>query len=142
MLTDAGEGRSHFGSSHFGSSHFWCKKAFRRYSLCAAFDMAIKHPATLHEFKQMLTDAGEGLVLVDFTATWCGPCQRIAPFFAKLADDNPTVVFAKVDVDANEETAKAYDVSSMPTFKAFRNGAEVGNLTGASEEGLKGLLEK
>merc|ERR1712230_83825 len=71
-------------------------------------------------FDQCLADAGDKLVVVDFTATWCGPCQRIAPVFAKLAEEMPDVVFVKVDVDENDETASACGIQSMPTFQFYK----------------------
>ena len=82
-------------------------------------------------------DAGDKLVVVDFTATWCGPCQRIAPEFAKMAEDNPDCVFVKVDVDENEDVAQEQGVSAMPTFMYFKNGKKVDELVGASIDQLK-----
>merc|ERR1712219_59997 len=63
----------------------------------------VKQLATKEEFDACLKDAGDKLVVVDFTATWCGPCQRIAPEFSKMSDEMPDVVFVKVDVDDNED---------------------------------------
>ena len=60
--------------------------------------------------------AGDKLVVVDFTATWCGPCQMIGPKFAAMADEFPDVQFVKVDVDENDETAAACGIEAMPTF--------------------------
>ncbi|GAA6068708.1 thioredoxin-like, partial [Tachysurus ichikawai] len=62
-------------------------------------------------FDKALDDAGDKLVVVDFTATWCGPCQGIAPFFKQLSEsaDNANVVFLKVDVDDAQVFAKAFD---------------------------------
>ena len=81
-------------------------------------------------------------VLVDFYATWCGPCQRIAPVFVKLAEDMPDVVFVKVDVDDAEEIAASQAVSAMPTFKFYKGGAKIDELVGANAEKLKALCAK
>ena len=61
------------------------------------------------------------LTIVDFTATWCGPCRIIGPKFDTLSKQHPECNFYKVDVDAGEEIAQEYDIQCMPTFKFFRN---------------------
>jgi thiol-disulfide isomerase/thioredoxin len=62
----------------------------------------VKEAKTKAEFDAELVSAGGKLVVVDFTATWCGPCQRIKPEFEKMSTEFTNVVFLKVDVDANE----------------------------------------
>ena len=84
--------------------------------------------------------AKDTLTVVDFTATWCGPCQRIAPVFAKLAEEMPDIVFVKVDVDENEETAGACGISCMPTFQFYKGGEKVHEFSGASEEKIREAL--
>ena len=98
--------------------------------------------ATKADFDKCLTDAGDKLVVVDFTATWCGPCQRIAPVFAKLAEEMPDIVFVKVDVDENEETAGACGIQAMPTFQFYKTGAKAHEFSGASEEKIREAIEK
>lgn len=98
--------------------------------------------ATLEDFNATLEKAGDKLVVVDFTATWCGPCQRIAPIFQKLADENPNVVFIKVDVDENEETAAAYGISAMPTFIFIKNKEKLETMEGANVDKLTSLVQK
>jgi thiol:disulfide interchange protein len=73
---------------------------------CTVEKGSIGHPKTLGEFKNVLRDAGSKLVVVDFTATWCGPCQRIKPAFKSIAASNTDCVFIAVDVDENDETAR------------------------------------
>merc|ERR1712227_224938 len=83
------------------------------------------------------------LVVVDFTASWCPPCQRIAPIFEAMATefaDSATLV--KVDVDKNAETAEAVGISCMPTFLIFKDGEQVDKLEGASEQGIRDLIAK
>jgi thioredoxin len=86
------------------------------------------------------TDAGDKLVVVDFTATWCGPCQRIAPLFAQLAEENQEVVFVKVDVDDNDAVAALCGISAMPTFHFMKGGKKVQEMVGADPQKLRDLV--
>ena len=70
-------------------------------------------------------------VVIDFFATWCGPCKRIAPAFEELSKNFQSVTFLKVDVDESEEIASKYNVESLPTFVFLKNGVEVNRIEGA-----------
>merc|ERR1719498_398433 len=95
----------------------------------------VKMLATKAEFDE--TIKSDKLVVVDFTASWCGPCQRIAPVFAKLQEEMPDIVFVKVDVDENEETAGACNIQAMPTFQFYKDGKKVHEFSGASEDKIR-----
>ena len=77
-------------------------------------------------------------VIIDFTATWCGPCQRIAPFFEELSTKYPSVTFVKVDVDENQETAAACGINCMPTFQFYKNGAKAFEMQGPTHREGRG----
>ena len=100
----------------------------------------MKEVKTLEEFEAEIN--GNKYVVVDFFATWCGPCIRIAPFFQNLADSNPDVTFIKVDVDINSETAAKVGIKAMPTFVAFANGKEFERLQGANDSKLADLVNR
>jgi thioredoxin len=102
----------------------------------------VKQVPTKAAFDEELVNAGDRAVIVDYTATWCGPCRRIAPLVEELAGKYPSIVFLKVDVDENEETAKDQQVSSMPTFLVYRNGINVDEMIGANTSKLEALVEK
>merc|ERR1711939_778375 len=103
----------------------------------------VKELATKADFDACLSEAGDKLVVIDFTASWCPPCQMIKPKFeehaAVVAD---YAILVKVDVDANAETAQACGISCMPTFQAFKGGELKGKLEGASEGGIRDLIAK
>jgi thioredoxin 1 len=83
----------------------------------------------------------KGVVVIDFFATWCGPCQRIAPAFEQLAAKLTKVTFLKVDVDDAAELAELYNVRAMPTFIILRNGQIVTKVEGADLGRVLAVLE-
>eukprot|EP01087_Luapelamoeba_hula_P007198 TRINITY_DN1748_c1_g1_i1.p2 TRINITY_DN1748_c1_g1~~TRINITY_DN1748_c1_g1_i1.p2 ORF type:complete len:106 (+),score=22.54 TRINITY_DN1748_c1_g1_i1:50-367(+) len=88
-------------------------------------------------FDAALSSAGGKLVVVDFFATWCGPCKRIAPSIDELADSSPDIVVLKVDVDKAPALSEKYGVNAMPTFLYFKNGSKVHEVVGASLDKIK-----
>lgn len=104
----------------------------------------VLQPETWQDVESILVKAGASnqLVVIDFSATWCGPCKIIAPLFSSLSDQMPDVVFLKVDVDENPDTAAKYSVSAMPTFLFIRGGTVVDRLMGANAARLQELIDQ
>ncbi len=76
----------------------------------------------------------DGTTVVDFWATWCGPCKMLAPILDEVADQMPSVKFGKVDVDNAMELAKRFQVFSIPNVCIFKNGELVDRLIGLCDE--------
>jgi thioredoxin 1 len=77
------------------------------------------------------TVAANEVVLVDFWASWCGPCRMFAPIFEAASEAHPDIVFAKVDTQAEGELAAGARITSIPTLMAFKNGQLVFSQPGA-----------
>ena len=72
------------------------------------------------DFEKTITD--NNLVFVDFWATWCGPCRAFGPTFEAASEENPDIVFGKVDIDANQDLASAAGIQAVPTLMIAKQG--------------------
>ena len=91
------------------------------------------------EFNNLIEDEK---VLVDFYATWCGPCQLISPIIEEVAKEHEKIKIIKIDVDKFPELSRKYGIMSIPTLMVFSRGKEVKKHIGYLEkEGIEGLLK-
>ena len=81
------------------------------------------------DFEETITD--NNLVFVDFWATWCGPCRAFGPTFEAASEENPDIVFGKVDIDANQDLASAAGIQAVPTLMIAKQGQIIFKQAGA-----------
>jgi thioredoxin 1 len=101
----------------------------------------ITHITSLSQLDGFLSNK-EKLSVIDFHATWCGPCHAIAPTYEALSQRYKNVNFLKCDVDAAREVASRYAVSAMPTFVFLKGNTKVDQVRGADRNGLENALNK
>ena len=97
---------------------------------------------TTNNFDENVLKA-QGLVLVDFWATWCGPCKLMSPIVDELASELDGVVVGKVNVDENPDLARQFNILSIPTFIIFKSGQVIEQFSGSmSKDMLKEKIAK
>ena len=82
----------------------------------------LKHIQNKEEFDSAIK---EGLVLVDFFATWCGPCKMLSPVLEEVANENPELSVLKIDVDEVGQLAARFGIQAIPTLMLFKNGQRI-----------------
>lgn len=104
--------------------------------------MLLFYTISLSGFRALI-DSGD-VVIVDFWATWCGPCRMISPIFENLASsiESSAIKFAEIDADTQPEIAEEVGIRTLPTFMVFKNGQKVDELVGASPQGLHALIQR
>lgn len=100
--------------------------------------MAVKHVKTA-EFNELMEQTP--LAMVDFWASWCGPCRALGPVLDEIAEENSDIKVVKADVDENRELARKYRVMSVPTLLVIKNGETVSRSLGVqSKEKILSML--
>ncbi|KIK70670.1 hypothetical protein GYMLUDRAFT_210022 [Collybiopsis luxurians FD-317 M1] len=104
--------------------------------------MSITHIGSVGQLNGILEKSKDKLSVIDFHATWCGPCHQIAPAFEAFSKQYTNVNFLKCDVDAARDVASLYRVSAMPTFIFLRGSTKVDQVRGANRTGLEAAIRK
>jgi len=104
--------------------------------------MPITHITSVSQLNTILSKSKDKLSVVDFHATWCGPCHAIAPHFESLSTKHTDVNFLKCDVDQAKDVASLYRVSAMPTFVFLKGDQKVDQVRGADKAGLTNTIAK
>jgi len=103
--------------------------------------MAITHITSLAQLDAILDKSPAKLTVIDFHASWCGPCHAIAPAYEALSKQHANVNFLKCDVDAAQDVAGRYSISAMPTFVFLKGQRKVDQVRGANKAALESAVK-
>ncbi|CAF0884941.1 unnamed protein product [Brachionus calyciflorus] len=102
--------------------------------------MPVIHVTSEEHFTELISK--QGLVVVDFSASWCGPCKWIAPYYEEFSNQYTNAVFAKVDIDELQELSGNLNIDGVPSFFFYVNGEKKDEVVGADTEGVKEAIKK
>ncbi|XP_021017031.1 thioredoxin domain-containing protein 8 isoform X2 [Mus caroli] len=102
----------------------------------------VKRIKNVSELKELFSNAGNKLVVVEFSAKWCGPCKTIAPVFQAMSLKYQNVTFAQVDVDSSKELAEHCDIKMLPTFQMFKYTKKIFECHGADAKQLEKKIQE
>ncbi|XP_067830877.1 thioredoxin-like isoform X1 [Heptranchias perlo] len=103
--------------------------------------MVVKHVGDAKQFETLLSQT-EKLVVIMFSAEWCGNCRMIRPHFYNLSEQLNNIVFVEVDVDDAEPLARSSGITCMPTFHFYKRETKMGEFSGTKREKLEHLLDE
>ena len=92
-----------------------------------------------NDFNDIITN--NKLAVVDFFATWCGPCRALSPYIDELATNHHHILFAKANIDETPVIANELDVKSLPCVIIFENGKEINRVVGFNKQKLQAIIE-
>jgi len=93
------------------------------------------------EYERLKAALGTRLMVLDLSTTWCGPCKRMKPQILLLAQEHPEITFVVINVDKLPDMADTADITSVPTFKFYRNGQWLPGFTGANFKSLQSHVD-
>mmetsp|Transcript_5439 Transcript_5439/g.11097 ORF Transcript_5439/g.11097 Transcript_5439/m.11097 type:complete len:147 (-) Transcript_5439:218-658(-) len=131
-------------ASAFAPSSFPRNRVVGR-SMRAAPLEAVKDVGSEADFDATISSAGDSLVIIDFSTTWCGPCKVMEPKFVAMSDEYPGAVFVKVIGDSSPDASKLMKregVRSVPAFHFWKGGEKVDMVNGANVDALTGAISK
>ncbi|CAD5111804.1 DgyrCDS1077 [Dimorphilus gyrociliatus] len=130
---------------YLGSVSRLCGVILRTFHLPACKkNMPVTEIDTEEGVRSLINDVKDQVIVIDFWASWCGPCRMIGPHFDNWAKEAEyeSIKFVKVDVDEVGELAEEFGIQCMPTFMFFKNGEKIDEISGANKDRLKELLDK
>lgn len=103
--------------------------------------MPLRQIQSFQEAQHICQTTQDRVIVFDFSATWCGPCQRIYPVLNQLSQQYPQMLFFTVDIDEVNEMAQHFEIQSVPSFKFIYNNKIVAEFSGADEQRLRQIVQ-